>query len=110
MALNLRGAVDAVQRFWNADALEDADVLAPELDDPFEYIEAGDIVRVIPSWSTGAADHFNAKVVRTRPDIQWALVQRIGSREQPDWYSVDELYLILKATAVVPAEASTTAV
>ena len=78
--------------------LDPALSLPLELDDPIEYLEGGDYVRVERLVRPAGAAPFYGTILRVRTDIQWALIEkeRSGRRE---WFPVEELFLVLKASA-----------
>lgn len=87
-------------------ALQPGDFLSPELDDAIDYLEKGDYVRIERLVKAEGAPAEFGTILRTNPQVQYALVQLDHGR--PEWFSLDEVYLVLKASALeitAPAEA-----
>lgn len=86
---------------------EAADALPPELDDPIEWLEAGDYVRVERTVRRSDAAPEYGVIRRVNADVQYALVE-LEASGYFEWFSLDELYLVLKSAALeVQAEAQT---
>jgi hypothetical protein len=99
----------AIPLDYHAPSFIPGDYLAPELEDPIEYIEKNDYVRIERLVRRDDAPDEYGFIVRTRPDIQWALVRFEGSAKS-EWFWIDEIVLIWKADAVrVGALAASTA-
>ncbi len=95
--------------FWNKETLFDdvppGDALAPELEEVIEWIEQGDYVRIERLVRRDDAPAQFGFIVRTNPEIQWALVRFEHSRRM-EWFWIDEVFLVLKAAALAaPANA-----
>ena len=93
---------------YDAASPHPGDYLAPELDRDLELIERGDYVRIERLVRRDDAPLEFGTIVRTRPDIQWALV-RYENSCQTAWFWIDEVFLVLKAGAFASADAKTNA-
>lgn len=74
------------------------DFLAPELDDMIDWIEQGDYVRIERLVKPDGAPAEYGHVLRTNPHVQYALVKPDNRR--PEWFHIDEVFLVLKAAAL----------
>lgn len=88
-------------------ALDPGDFLSPELDDAIDYIEKGDYVRIERLVKADGAPAEFGVILRTNPQVQYALVKPDHGR--PEWFHIDEIYLVLKAGALDPACAKSNA-
>lgn len=99
-------AVKKAKKFFEEqEPLNPGDYLAPELEDLIEYLEKDDFVQVIPFYASAMiANCYYGRIVKINEELQYALVKLNSGYKE--WFSVEELRLVLKATALEAEAAS----